>query len=360
MEFIAPTLTLDHLSLFHASLLAAVFAGWIAIYAAECQLGHRLAVLPAAKSIGARLALAALGGSLAGLVIFAMHPSILMGALDTGIDPLYGSLRLHGIMEGQPIFSLAMVEAQGFIAAASMALSKIGVALVGAVIIFSVAAIQRRPAMIACAVWIVLFAGWQLIWKGWPTYYNSVWIGLFCGIGVAIVAARVASRFSSPVVQLGAGVALMIAMASAPSYLAAPPVTGGTKSCQADETIGALEQAGVGPGDLVALPSDFGPETIWRTGATVTSIPNHHFQPRFGAAYDLFRAPTDDAAKQIVTANGMTILVVCKVGYRDYYSLNAAAGDTFSKRIVEGHIPSWLEVVYQDGPSMALRVKPSR
>jgi hypothetical protein len=369
----------DRLSLIHLSLFGGLALVWTLIAAAErrrlawggalqawwgapLDSGHpRSAAWPAL--IG-RAGVAA-GGTLGvGLALIALFPELRAGPLGQ-VDPLYAEVRLHRILEIQPLLSAGWLDRE-LGPQLHRVFRLIGLAWLA--VPFLVFLLIRehgdqRKKMWACiALTLATLLALTFYQVRWAIYTQALLVlpySALLGSLLRRAAVRVSPRAvpfcRTPLIVAGLLWPLLPAL-----LLPRANVEIAGQSCPIARIAPALERAvGPAPRTIMAF-ADFGPEILYRTGYSVLSIPNHRPQPGFAATYRALTARADADARAILEDYRVDLILLCpsEVERSIFTPPDGGSGHLY-ERVVDGTPPGWLREVTleaEEGPALNARI----
>lgn len=326
--------------------LAPMFDAISIVFAAGavlCAVAFALLSIAPLRTTSARLVVGLASGTAIIAAIVAMWPAILKGPYGA-LDPWLISNWIDYISEAQPWLTSFAADP-----------------------VYPVAV--TLPALIALA-----FAIWNIIHRPaarttWLVYAGTLTITLLITV-LQIRAARFAGPMAVPgcaaliaiawrnqskhhgiVPALGvvgawlgsAGVAVGIVttlgVLAWPDYAAATEDTyrGARQACLMPQAFGEL--ARLAPQRIMA-PIDLGSHLLAFTGHSVVAAPYHRNQEAVLDAFHFFNEPIDQA-RQILTARGISLVVICPA-MKEIRGLVEHAPDSFISLYAEGKLPGWL------------------
>ena len=358
----------DRLSIVHVLLFALIAAFWVIIDRAEragsgSLLGRASAavaryaesIAPAARpctpSVIVRM-LAALFGVLAiAALMLLCFPELLQGPLGR-VDPLYARIRLHNIVEIQPLVSLEWLSS-GHVGEAFQRLIKvIGIALfalpcLAALLARTTGAAWRFWATVALA--LLVFLPLTFYQVRWATYAEAFLVWPYAA-GIAWLLARLTRAEQSAGVVLRPLLILAALFWPLALGMALPEqkIESAGRACPLDRLAAVLNRAPA-PQTLLAY-ADYGSELLYRTPHSVLSIPNHRPQPGFGATWRILTATDEGAAQAELTRFGVDRILLCpSATERALFAVPEAGGPTLYQRLADGQAPSWLRPLPLEG-----------
>ena len=355
----------DRLSLLHLSLFGALALVWTLIAAWQRRRQARSAALTAAwrappasghhtsaawRAIMSRVGIAA-GAMLAvALGLIALFPELRAGPLGQ-VDPLYAQIRLHRILEIQPLLSAGWLTEGEF----GRQLHRVFrfIALAWLAVPFLVALVVRERGdqrrMWACiALTLGTFLGLTFYQVRWASYAQallvlpySALLGWLLHRTAEQVSARAAPFCRAPLIVAGLLWPLL------PSLLlprANIEIAG--QSCPIGRIAPALERAVGSDSRTIMAFADFGPEILYRARHSVLSIPNHRPQPGFAATHRVLTARDDAEARAILEDHRVDLILLCpsEVERSIFTPADGGSGHLY-ERLVDGTPPDWLGVV---------------
>jgi hypothetical protein len=355
----------DRLSIVHVVLFALIAAFWTMVGRAE-RAGdpggasaptHRGAAascagFPAPAAVIRRLLVAAVGVVAIAALMLLCFPDLRHGPLGT-VDPLYARIRLHNIVEIQPLLPPDWLSLDRLGAAIGRVIRVLGIALfavpfLGLLLLRTTGAAWRFWATVAVALLAFLpLAFYQVRWASYAEAF-LVWP----------YAAAIAWALSQLTPTAGrAGVLLrqltILAGLFWPLLLAAAlpqqAIESAGRACPVDRLAAVLNRAATAPRTLLAY-ADYGSELLYRTPHRVLSIPNHRPQPGFAATYRILTATDEAAASAELTRFGVDWILLCpSATERALFAVPDAARPTLYQRLVEGAAPPWLQPLPLEG-----------
>jgi hypothetical protein len=375
----------DRLSIVHVVLFALIAAFWTAVGCAE-----RPRDLPSASgrrypdtagshwsssataSAIRRLLVALVGvGSIAAAMLLCF-PDLRYGPLGT-VDPLYARIRLHNIVEIQPLLPADWLSSGHLGEALERLIKVIGIALVavpflGVLLLRGTGPASRFWTTVAVALLAFLpLAFYQVRWAS----YTEAFLVWPYAAAVAWALSRLTRTAGGsgvllrPLVILAALFWPLLLAAALPQH----EIETAGRACPLDRLAAVLKDAAPTPRTVLAL-ADYGSELLYRTPHRVLSIPNHRPQPGFAATWRILTATDERAASAELAHIGVDWILLCpSAPERALFAAPSAQGPTLYQRLVDGETPAWLrplplehdlaaearlfEVMRQSGPSAA-------
>ncbi|HEX6112419.1 MAG TPA: hypothetical protein VFZ10_08930 [Geminicoccaceae bacterium] len=362
----------DRLSIVHVVLFALIAAFWIAVGRGGGTSGLRAGSTatarqyPDAAASGSTptfpttfaplvirrllVALIGLGGIAA--VMLLCFPDLRYGPLGT-VDPLYARIRLHNIVEIQPLVPADWLSSGRLGEALSRLIKVVGIALfavpfLAVLLIRSTGRAWRFWATIALALLAFLpLAFYQVRWAGYAEAF-LVWpyaAGIAWALRRLTSTAGRASGLLRPLVVLAALLwPLLLAQA-----LPRQEIETAQRACPLDRLAPVLNRAAPAPRTLLAF-TDYGSELLYRTPHRVLSIPNHRPQPGFAATYRILTATDEPTARAELTRFEVDWILLCpSATERALFAVPGVARPTLYQRLVAGDAPPWLRPLPLEG-----------
>jgi hypothetical protein len=299
-------------------------------------------------------------------------PELRQGPLGE-VDPLYARIRLHNIVEIQPMVPAEWLSSGRVAEALRRLITVVGIALfalpcLGVLLVRRSGPAWRFWATVALALAAFLpLAFYQMRWGSyaqaflvWPYAAGVAWL-----LGRLTRAAAVPGVLLRPLVILAALFWPMLLAAALPQQ----QVESAGRACPLDRLAGVLHRVAPAPQTLLAY-ADYGSELLYRTPHRVLSIPNHRPQPGFAATWRILTATDERAARAELARFGVDWILLCpSATERALFAVRGAQRRTLYQRLVDGETPPWLrplplegdlaaearlfEVIQQSGPSAA-------
>ena len=311
-----------------------------------------------------RAGVAAVGTLGVGLALIALFPELRAGPLGQ-VDPLYAEVRLHRILEIQPLLSAGWLDRE-LGPQLHRVFRLIGLAWLA--VPFLVFLLIRehgdqRKKMWACiALTLATLLALTFYQVRWAIYTQALLVlpySALLGSLLRRAAVRVSPRAvpfcRAPLIVAGLLWPLLPAL-----LLPRARVEIAGQSCPIARIAPALEQAvGPAPRTIMAF-ADFGPEILYRTGYSVLSIPNHRPQPGFAATYRALTARADADARAILEDYRVDLILLCpsEVERSIFTPPDGGSGHLY-ERVVDGTPPGWLREVTleaEEGPALNARI----
>jgi hypothetical protein len=351
----------DRLSIVHVLLFALIAGFWVVVDRAERAGGASFlerasaavarnvqsfapAAGPRAAAVILRLVAALIGvGAVAALMLLCF-PELREGPLGR-VDPLYARIRLHNIVEIQPLVSLEWLRS-GHVGEALQRLIKvIGIALFA---LPSLALLLARSTGAAGRFWLTVMLAllaflpltfYQVRWAiyaeaflVWPYAAGITWL-----LARFTRAERPAGALLRPLLILAALFWPLLLRGALPEQ----KIQSAGGACPVDRLAVVLNRAPA-PQTLLAY-ADYGGELLYRTPHSVLSIPNHRPQPGFAATWRILTATDEGAARAELTRFGVDRILLCpSTTERALFAVPDAGGPTLYQRLADGQAPSWL------------------
>ncbi|MGH6942749.1 MAG: hypothetical protein ACREH6_00820, partial [Geminicoccaceae bacterium] len=355
----------DRISLVHLALFGALTLCWMLIVRASRRLvpslwGERLARVeqqaPAFSAapgraqwsgIVVRSALAIVGALGVAAAMLLLFPHLRDGPLGE-VDPLYARVRLHRILEIQPLLSPRWL-AEGEVGMAIHRVVRfIGIAI-PAVPFLLVLLVRERGATrriwgcVALVLGIVL--GLTFYQVRWAIYAQvllvlpySALIGWLLGRVAKRVGARSAPLFRAPLIAVSLFWPLILSQ-----LLPQANIQIAGEGCPISRLAPALDRALAGKSGTILAFADFGPEILYRTGLSVLSIPNHRLQPGFTATYRALTARDDRTARAILADHRVDWILLCPSPVeRSVFEPEDGGHGHLYERLADGPVPPWV------------------
>jgi hypothetical protein len=355
----------DRLSIVHVALFALIAAFWTVVARAERAGGRGSAGArrsphaaashsPSSAAAAAipRLVVALVGVAAIAALMLLCFPDLRYGPLGT-VDPLYARIRLHNIVEIQPLLPADWLTAGGLGEALGRLVRVIGIALfalpwMGVLLVRSTGAAWRFWATVALALLAFLpLAFYQVRWASyaeaflvWPYAAAVAWalLRLTSTAGRAGVLLR-------PLVILAALFWPLLLAAALPQQ----EIETAGRACPLDRLAEALNRAAPAPRTLLAY-ADYGSELLYRTPHRVLSIPNHRPQPGFAATYRILTATADATAQAELRRFAVDWVLLCpSATERALFAVPGETRPTLYQRLADGNAPSWLRPLPLEG-----------
>jgi hypothetical protein len=306
---------------------------------------------PGRPAVIVRLLAALIGVMAITAIMLLCFPELREGPLGR-VDPLYARIRLHNIVEIQPLVSLAWLSS-GHVGEALQRLIKvIGIALLA---LPCLAVLLARSSGAAWRFWVtaalalLAFLPLTFYQVRWATYAEAFLVWPYAA-GIASLLAR----FTHPEQPTGVVLRPLLILAALFWPLAlgmALPeqkIESAGRACPLDRLAVVLNRAPA-PQTLLAY-ADYGAELLYRTPHSVLSIPNHRLQPGFGATWRILTATDEGAARAELSHFGVDRILLCpSATERALFSVPEAGGPTLYQRLADGQAPSWLRALPLEG-----------
>jgi hypothetical protein len=298
------------------------------------------------RLVGALVGVAAIAA-----LMLLCFPDLRYGPLGT-VDPLYARIRLHNIVEIQPLLPADWLTSGRLGEALGRLVRVIGIALfalpcLGVLLVRCTGAAWRFWATVAVALLVFLpLAFYQVRWASYAEAF-LVWPYAAAVAWALLRLTRAAGR---------AGVLLrpLIILASLfwPLLLAAAlpqqEIETAGRACPVDRLAEVLNRAAA-PRTLLAY-ADYGSELLYRTPHRVLSIPNHRPQPGFAATYRILTATADATAQAELTRFGVDLVLLCpSATERALFAVPGETSPTLYQRLADGDAPPWLRPLPLEG-----------
>jgi hypothetical protein len=358
----------DRLSIVHVLLFMLIAGFWMIMDRAERAGGgsflarasaaiaryaksHAPAVAgPHAPAVIARMLAALLGVVAIAALMVLCFPGLREGPLGR-VDPLYARIRLHNIVEIQPLVALEWLSSGRVGEAFNRLIKVIGIALfalpcLAVLLARTTGAARRFWATVALA--LLAFLPLTFYQVRWATYAQAFLVWPYAaGIGwllTRFTGARPADVLLRPL--------LILAMLFWPLLLrvALPEqkIESAGGACPLDRLAAVLNRAPA-PQTLLAY-ADYGAELLYRTPHSVLSIPNHRPQPGFGATWRILTATDEGAARAELTRFGVDRILLCpSATERALFAVPQAGAPTLYQHLADGEAPSWLRPLPLEG-----------
>jgi hypothetical protein len=353
----------DRLSIVHVVLFALIAAFWTIVARAEragdlsgasARRYHDEAAFhrrsPAAAAIR-RLVVALVGVAAIAVLMLLCFPDLRYGPLGT-VDPLYARIRLHNIVEIQPLLPADWLTSGRLGEILGRVIRVIGIALfalpfLGVLLVRGSGAAWRFWATVALALLaFVPLAFYQVRWASyaeaflvWPYAAAVAW-----ALGRLTRTAGGAGVLLRPLVILAALFWPLLLAAALPQQ----EIETAGRACPVDRLAEVLNRAAA-PRTLLAY-ADYGSELLYRTPHRVLSIPNHRPQPGFAATYRILTATEEAPAQAELTRFGVDWVLLCpSATERALFAVPGETRPTLYQRLVDGEAPAWLRPLPLEG-----------
>lgn len=302
----------------------------------------------------ARLVAGFVGGAALVALVAGLFPQCLRGPY-AALDPWLVQNWLDRIEEAQPLF-VAVFNKPVYVIAATV------------------------PALLA-----VVVTGWKIVaggaaeWSKWIAYAAFLVVAVLVALvqvragrmatslavpaGAALIVAARAYYLSRPRIGpilglvgswigfAGLGLAFLVGIATtltAPAKPASTPAATATTDadCRQPDSFTALAAL---PAARIMNPIDLGSHILLFTRHTVVAAPYHRNQAGVRDAFRFLNEPIDEA-RSILTARGITLVVVC-TAMPELRGMSAAR-DSFVKLLNENRLPSWLTETSPPGSTL--------
>jgi hypothetical protein len=348
----------DRLSIVHVMLFALIAAFWTVVGRAE-----RVRALSGATerrypdtaasdsapappaSVIRRLLVALVGVVAIAAVMLLCFPDLRYGPLGT-VDPLYARIRLHNIVEIQPLLPADWLSSGHLGETLGRVIKVVGIALfavpfLGVLLLRGSGVAWRFWATVAVALLAFLpLAFYQVRWASYTEAF-LVW-------PYAAAVAWALSRLTRTAGRSGVLLRPLVILAALfwPLLLAAAlpqqEIESAGRACPVDRLAAVLNRAAPVPRTLLAY-ADYGSELLYRTPHRVLSIPNHRPQPGFAATYRILTATDEAPARAELTRFGVDWILLCpSATERALFAVPGEARPTLYQRLADGDVPPWL------------------
>jgi hypothetical protein len=348
----------DRLSIVHVALFALIAAFWTAVARAERAgcLGNASArqspyaaafhsPSSAAAAAIRRLVVALVGVAAIAVLMLVCFPDLRYGPLGT-VDPLYARIRLHNIVEIQPLLPADWLTSGRLGEILGRVIKVVGIALfalpcLGVLLVRRTGAAWRFWATVAAALLAFLpLAFYQVRWASyaeaflvWPYAAAVAW-----ALGRLTRTAGRAGVLLRPLVILASLFWPLLLAAALPQQ----EIETAGRACPVDRLAEVLNRAAPPPRTLLAY-ADYGSELLYRTPHRVLSIPNHRPQPGFAATYRILTATADATAQAELTRFGVDWVLLCpSATERALFAVPGETRPTLYQRLADGNAPPWL------------------
>ena len=239
-----------------------------------------------------RLLVALVGVVAIAAVMLLCFPDLRYGPLGT-VDPLYARIRLHNIVEIQPLLPADWLSSGHLGETLGRVIKVVGIALfavpfLGVLLLRGTGVAWRFWATVAVALLAFLpLAFYQVRWASYAEAF-LVWPYAAAVAWALSRLARTAGRSGvllRPLVILAALFWPLLLAAALPQQ----EIESAGRACPVDRLAAVLNRAAPAPRTLLAY-ADYGSELLYRTPHRVLSIPNHRPQPGFAATYRILTA----------------------------------------------------------------------
>jgi hypothetical protein len=364
----------DRLSIVHVVLFLLIAAFWCIVSQVEAAglesaIRHPVptaarpggAVPPAPMATSRRAAvirrlLAALGGVAVMAAIMALcFPDLREGPLGQ-VDPLYARVRLHNIIEAQPLVPVEWLTSGRLGQAVERLIKVIGVALFALPCLGMLLVRRSEPAWrfwATVALALLVFLPLAFYQVRWATYAETFLVWPYAA-AVAWLLRRLPPAGSGlsvllrPVLIFAACLWPLLLAAALPQRM----IESAGNACPLDRLSVVLNHAEPTPKTLLAY-ADYGSELLYRTRHRVLAIPNHRPQPGFTATYRVLTTTDEQVARAELARFGVDLILLCpSATERSLFAVDRAAGPTLYQRLADGQAPSWLRPVPL-GPELA-------
>lgn len=348
----------DRLSIVHVVLFALIAAFWTLMARVEDpgvipgapapshpDAAASRAHLPAPAAVIRRLLFALVGVSSIVAVMLLCFPDLRHGPLGT-VDPLYARIRLHNILEIQPLLPAdwltngRLAEAVGRLVAV-VGIAAFAIPCLGVLLLRSTGAAWRFWATVAVA--LLAFLPLAFYQVRWASYAEAFLVWPYAA-AVTFAVSRLAPNggrggvLARPLVILTALFWPLFLAAALPQQ----ERESAGRACPVDRLAAVLNRAAATPRTLLAY-ADYGSELLYRTPHRVLSIPNHRPQPGFAATYRILTASDEAAVLAELTRFDVDWILLCpSTTERALFAVPGAAGATLYQRLVDGDAPPWL------------------
>ena len=357
----------DRISLLHVALFGAFALVWPLVAVLPRSLGLHLGRLGTATdpelwpaqalqdaeaaprlAIATRAGAATLGLLAVATLMLLLFPELRAGPLGY-VDPLYARVRLHRIVEIQPLLSPSLFVEDDLGKAMFRVVGHIGIALPA--IPFLVLLLLRGRgetariwAYVALAVGIFLgLAFYQVRWGS----YAQLLLLLPYGALVGWLLRRVTEHLSTHAAPFCRAPLIVVSLLW-PFFLLQflPQTKTEIARCPVARIAPALEQAPGGERRTIMAFADYGPEILYRTGHSVLSIPNHRPQPGFAATWRILTSTDERVARIELARFGVDWILLCpSTTERALFALDGASAPTLYQRLADGETRDWLRAV---------------
>jgi hypothetical protein len=347
----------DRLSILHVALFALIAAFWTVAGRAERAMdlpgaserrdldAAAFQSSPPAASVIRRLLLALIGVASIAAAMLLFFPDLRYGPLGT-VDPLYARIRLHNIVEIQPLLPADWLSSGRLGEILGRVIKVIGIALfavpfLGFLLFRSTGSAWRFWATVAVALLAFLpLAFYQVRWASYTEAF-LVW-------PYAAAVAWALSRLTRTAGRSGVLLRPLVILAALfwPLLLAAAlpqqEIESAGRACPVDRVAAVLNRAAPAPRTLLAY-ADYGSELLYRTPHRVLSIPNHRPQPGFAATWRILTATEEAPARAELTRFGVDWILLCpSATERALFAVPGEARPTLYQRLADGDVPPWL------------------
>lgn len=362
----------DRLSIVHVVLFALIAAFWVILGRGEGARGLRArsiatvrrypdpaefgstptAAPPSGSLVLRRLLVALAGAATIAAVMLLCFPDLRHGPLGA-VDPLYARIRLHNIIEIQPLVPADWLSSGRLGEALGRLIKVVGIALfavpcLGMLLVRSTGRAWRFWATVALALLAFLpLAFYQVRWASYAEAF-LVWpyaAGVAWALSRLPRAARRAGVLVRPLLILAALFWPLLLAAALPQQ----EIESAGRACPLDRLAAVLNRAAPAPRTLLAY-ADYGSELLYRTPHRVLSIPNHRPQPGFAATYRILTATEEPAARAELTRFDVDWILLCpSATERALFAVPGTARPTLYQRLVDGDAPPWLRPLPLEG-----------
>lgn len=352
-DFLSSIHELDRISLFHVSMAACLSVMWMLPEWWPVRLRS------AEMTIVGRGLVGLFGILLVAVLVYFYQPQLLHGRVNAP-DPLYNSLRVSGIAELKPIFSIFdPFNRSGLMALSSLLLPAIGFLFAGWRLVAPSTRTETRIFWLAVSVFFLCYFRSGIIPGKYAVYYQI--LGLFpLGVMVGEAADRLATYLGAASREMAASIlslGLIVVGTVVPmAVLPDGDATGGSRSSANAVIVNRLCSAQIGipsfvaamkgqTGRLMSIP-DLAPVFLYAAGPgnEVLSIPNHRYQKGFEMTYLTLSAKDDADARRLFKESGANLLLLCaNKGTNGMTALDRGRA-SFAGRLYSGaSSPDWLE-----------------
>jgi hypothetical protein len=302
------------------------------------------AARPGATAVIARALAAMLGVAAISAIMLLCFPDLRAGPLGQ-VDPLYARIRLHNIVEVQPLVPLEWLSSGRGAEAFQRLIKVMGITLfalpcLAVLLVRSTGAARRFWVTVALALLAFLpLSFYQMRWGSyaqaflaWPYAASVAWL-----LNRLTSAARPGGILLRPLLILAALFWPLLLGAALPQQ----KIESAGRACPLDRLATVLNRAPQ-PETILAY-ADYGSELLYRTPHSVLSIPNHRPQPGFAATWRILTATEEQAARAELARFGVDVILLCpSATERALFAVPEAQQPTFYQRLVDGRPPPWL------------------
>lgn len=364
----------DRLSILHLATFAVLALVWILIEAWQQAGAPRPAPdskphdpsgprLPAWRDIMIRTGVAATATFGVGFCLMLVFPELRAGPLGQ-VDPIYAQVRLHRILEVQPLLSPARLAEDGLSQLMHRVIRYVGLAFLAVPFLVMLVVRERGDSrrIWACialnlAIFLAL-ASYQIRWASYAQLllllpYSALLCWLLHRV-CAQMSPRAIAFCRAPVIVAGLLWPLFVLQLLQP-----PNIETAGKSCPIERIATGLEQSlGSEPQTIMAF-ADYGPRILYHSNHSVLSIPNHRPQPGFTATYRALTARDDAVARAILAEHDVDLILLCPSAVeRSIFTPADGGSGHLYERLVDGPLPVWLRpITLGDGGDPALNAR---